>query len=220
MTIRRNAARQLDIDPLVPGRPADGPAASKREIICDAATRTFLREGYGASMDAVAAAAGVSKQTIYHHFGSKEALFRAIVEDLTGEFLNVLEECERVSDDPARTLSALARVFLSLVLSPKALALHRIVVCEAARFPDLAREVYDAGPGRTVSRLADWIERQDRRGLLKVADPKLAAEQFFGALVGQVQLRALLGLSRPQQRELERAAQHAVETFLRGHAVT
>lgn len=195
-------------------------ASSKQDAIREAATRVFLREGYGASMDVVAAEAGVSKQTVYHHFGSKEGLFRAIVEALSEDFLGVLVERERAGDDPATTLGELAHRFLSLLVAPSSLALYRMLVAEAPRFPDLAREFYGAGPGRAVRRLAAWLEEQDRRGRLAVPDPALSAEQFLGALVGHIQLRALLGLpAAPCRSDLRRAAAYAVEGFLRAHRV-
>lgn len=193
-------------------------APAKQDLIREAAKQVFLREGYGASMDLVAAEAGVSKQTVYHHFGSKEELFRTVVEALSEEFLTVLVEGRRVDDDPAETLHQLARRFLALVLAPSSLALHRMLVAEAPRFPDLARAVYAAGPAQAISRFAAYLEEQNRRGKLAVADPTLAAEQFFGGLTGQIQLRALLGVRAPSADEVGRAADNLVSGFLRAHA--
>ena len=193
-------------------------APPKQDVIREAAKRVFLREGYGASMDLVAAEAGVSKQTVYHHFGSKEGLFRAIVEGLSEEFLTVLVRSERIRECPAETLTELARRFLSLVMAPSSLALHRMLIAEAPRFPDLAREVYAAGPAQAARRLAAYLAEQDRRGRLVVADPELAAEQFLGALTGHVHLRAVLGIDEaPSREQCERIAAHAVESFLRAH---
>jgi TetR/AcrR family transcriptional regulator, mexJK operon transcriptional repressor len=193
-------------------------SAPKHDVILDAARRVFLREGYSASMDSVAAEAGVSKQTVYNHFGSKEGLFRAIVDHVSGELLDVLVEGDARAD-PAATLEAIARRFLNLLLAPSYLALHRMLVAEAPRFPDLAREIYLGGPARAASELALYLAQESRKGTLAVADPALAAEQFFGALVGHFQLRALLNpRDAPGEAEIEHAIGHAVRGFLRAQA--
>jgi TetR/AcrR family transcriptional regulator, mexJK operon transcriptional repressor len=193
-------------------------SAPKHDVILEAARRVFLREGYSASMDSVAAEAGVSKQTVYNHFGSKEGLFRAIVDHVSGELLDVLVEGDTRAD-PAATLEAVARRFLNLLLAPSYLALHRMLVAEAPRFPDLAREIYLGGPARAASELALYLAQESRNGTLAVADPALAAEQFFGALVGHFQLRALLNpRDAPGEAEVEHAIGHAVRGFLRAQA--
>lgn len=194
-------------------------ANPKHDVICDAARRVFLRDGYRASMDLVAAEAGVSKQTVYNHFGSKEGLFRAIIGACSEEFLTVLVEREPGRRDPGETLRQLGARFLGFVLDPASLALHRMLVAEAPRFPDLAAEVYGAGPGQAVRRLAAYLEQQHRRGTLVVPDPVLSAEQFLSSLMGHVHFRALLGVAEPSAAEVERAVNHAVATFLRAHAI-
>jgi TetR/AcrR family transcriptional regulator, mexJK operon transcriptional repressor len=196
-------------------RSATGP---KHDLILAAAERVFLREGYSASMDLVAAEAGVSKQTVYNHFVSKEGLFRAIVDDLSSDLLHVLVEGVSAGSDPAATLEALARRFLGLLLMPSSVAMHRMLVAEAPRFPDLAREIYIGGPARAVHELAGYLEEENRRGRLAVEDPMLAAEQFFGALRGNLQLRALFdGRATTGEAEIKRAITHAVRSFLCAH---
>jgi TetR/AcrR family transcriptional regulator, mexJK operon transcriptional repressor len=196
-------------------------SAPKHDAILDAAKRVFLREGYSASMDLVSAEAGVSKQTVYNHFASKEGLFRAIVDDLASGLLDVLVERVSTRADPARTLEVLARRFLTLLLMPSSLALHRMLVAEAPRFPDLAREIYAGGAARAVDELAGYLEEQSRRGTLAVEDPPVAAEQFFGALRGNLQLRTLLDpRDMPGEAEVQRALTHAVRSFLSAHAAT
>jgi hypothetical protein len=94
-----------------------------------------------------------------------------------------------------------------------------MLVAEAPRFPDLAREIYVGGAARAVEELATYLEDQTRRGTLAVDDPPLAAEQFFGALRGNLQVRALLNPGDiPTEAEIERALRHAVGGFLRAHA--
>jgi AcrR family transcriptional regulator len=194
------------------------PPRPKHDQIFEAGRRVFLRHGYRASMDRVAAEAGVSKQTVYKHFGSKEGLFRAIIEGCSEEFLTVLVERPAGAGDPGTTLRRLGERFLGLLLDPESVALHRMLVAEAPRFPDLAQEFYRAGPGRSVRRLAGYLEQQDRAGMLAVPDPVLSAEQFLGALTAHVHLRAVLGVAAASLDEVEAIVGHAVSSFLDAHA--
>lgn len=165
-------------------------------------------------MDTIAAEAGVAKQTIYNYFGSKDDLFRAIVSGLTEELFATLPR----GGSPSTVLRGLGLQFLTLMLRPSSLALHRMLVADAERFPDLARELYASGPLHAVRTLALWLEAETRQGTLRVADPFRAAEQFFGMLVGHMQLRALLCVEAdPPPLERELAVENAVSTFLRAH---
>jgi len=117
-------------------------AARKRAQIQRAAIAQFLQHGYaGTSIDDITAAARVSKQTVYKHFGGKEGLFLAIINDTVGEVLD--EFFDRMdlrfndSADLERELCAIARRFLSLLMRPELLALRRLVIGEANRFPQL-----------------------------------------------------------------------------------
>lgn len=198
------------------------PAGSKRDAIIEAGITVFLRAGYGrTSMDAVAREAGVSKQTIYHHFGSKDALFGAIIGHLVDRLLAPLAPSELAPGDMTIVLTALGRQFLALALSPAGLALHRVVVAEAPRFPELGRTAYQSGPRVAVETLADYLAGEARRGAIVLADPQLAAEQFFGSLLGHLHLRALLKVEeRPSAEAIERSIRHAVADFVAAHRPT
>jgi AcrR family transcriptional regulator len=196
-----------------------GPAGTKQGAIADAAIAVFLRFGYGrTSMDAVAREAGVSKQTIYHHFGSKEALFGAIVRDLADRMLAPLAPGELASGDVATVLTAVGHRILELALSPTGLALHRLIVAEATQFPELGRTTYESGPQVAVETLADYLAAAARRGTITVADPRLAAEQFIGMLLGHLHLRALFKVEEtPSADEIERSIRQAVADFTAAH---
>jgi TetR/AcrR family transcriptional regulator, mexJK operon transcriptional repressor len=188
----------------------------KHKAIRRAGIDVFLRLGYGsASMDLIAAGAGVSKQTVYNHFSSKEALFKAIIEDLTSALMAPLMAHDTANTPPERLLRSLGRDFLVLMLRPSSLALYRLIVAESARFPELGGDLYAVGAGRLIAMLADYLDRETRHGRLDVAEPELAAEQFIGMLSGRMQLRALLGVCEiPDEDELRRRADHAVSSFL------
>lgn len=195
-------------------------SARKRAAILDAATEVFLRDGYsGASMDEIAALSAVSKQTIYKHFGSKEALFVDIVASMTGDAGDIVHN--QIADlgpdeDLGDYLRAYAYRQLTVVLTPRLMQLRRLVIAEVGRFPDLAEALYTHGPRRAVGLLAAMIERLARRGLLTVDDP-LAAATNFNWLVMSAPLNAAMLLGDrgiPKPAELKRQAEDGVRVFL------
>ena len=195
-------------------------SARKRKAILEAARTLFLRNGYrGTSMDEIAAAAAVSKQTVYKHFADKESLFSEIVtstvkeagDTVHDEVLN-LQESGNVEAD----LRGLARRQLAMVMQPQILQLRRLVTAEAGRFPELGRTFYERGPGRTIAELATLFERLGTRGVLRLDDPHLAAEHF-NWLVMSIPLNQAMLLGHdesPPAADLDRYADAGVGAFL------
>ena len=196
------------------------PAASKRDAILVAATRVFLEQGYGAaSMDAIARAAGVSKQTIYAYFCGKAALFEATVLERSDRLLEPFPTETDCFHDPETALRAIALRFLGLILSPETVGRFRVIVAESGRFPELAEVFYRSGPDRVGGRLAAYLADLHRQGVLHVTDPRSAAVHFFGMVRGDLFLRQLLGLGDPPRgRELDRIVDGAVKAFLSAYA--
>jgi TetR/AcrR family transcriptional regulator, mexJK operon transcriptional repressor len=198
----------------------EGRTARKRRAIVEAATEAFLSGGFrGTSMDEIAAAAGVSKQTVYKQFADKQRLFVEVVTATTagaGDPVHDEVRALAATDDLAADLRALARRQLDLVLRPGVLRLRRLVIAEAARFPELGRAFHDHGAARTTAALADAFAALDARGALRVPDPEVAAEQFnWLVMAGPVNRAMLLGRDEaPDPAELDRRATEAVRTFL------
>jgi AcrR family transcriptional regulator len=192
----------------------------KRRAIVDAATAAFLDHGYGGtSMDAVAAAAGVSKQTVYQHFGDKQRLFRELIAATVQSASDpVYDEVRRLADSGRleKDLRDLARRLLTLVLQPTMMRLRRLVIAETRQFPDLGRIFYDLGPGRTIAALADAFAELTRQGRLNTPDATLAATQFNWLIMSApVNQAMLLGQdAAPATREINRWADSGVRTFL------
>jgi AcrR family transcriptional regulator len=120
----------------------------KRSAILDGAKTVFLRGGFGlATMDDVASAAGVGKQTVYRHFGSKEALFVGLVSSMcaqVGGFLDSAQD-EQSDDSPEVELRELGWVLAQSLISPDYLRLYRAIVAEAERLPELGQVFYENG---------------------------------------------------------------------------
>jgi AcrR family transcriptional regulator len=200
--------------------PDERRSARKRRLIVEAATAAFLEHGYrGTSMDAVAAAAGVSKQTVYQHFQDKQRLFREVIAATVQSAGDpVHDEVLRLRDSGRleKDLRDLARRLLALVLQPKMMRLRRLVIAEARQFPDMGQHFYELGPGRTIAALADAFAELTRQGRLTATDPHLAATQF-NWLIMAVPLNEIMLLGHdtaPSARQIGRWADDGVRTFL------
>ncbi|MGH8378765.1 MAG: TetR/AcrR family transcriptional regulator [Gammaproteobacteria bacterium] len=173
---------------------ADNEAAGgKREAILKAASKIFLETGFGAaSMDVIAGEAKVSKQTVYNHFGSKEELFAAMVRNTCDSMTLAFAEAAR-DGNPEKTLRTIAQRFMEATFSEDKLALHRTLMAEVPRFPELGRIFYRSGPAVIRQFLTDYFKEQNRRGTLKVDNPQVTAEQFI-SMVTSCRLRFELGV--------------------------
>jgi AcrR family transcriptional regulator len=195
-------------------------SARKRRAILDAATATFLSNGYlGTSMDEIAAVAQVSKQTVYKHFADKQSLFTEIVTSTVNEISDpVHDEVLQLADsgDLEADLRDLARRLVARVMQPRLLELRRLVIAEAGRFPELGRAFYERGPGRTITALTSVFERLAASGALRLDDPPLAAAHFNWLIMSAPINRAMMlgSDSIPSKRELNRTADAGVRVFL------
>ena len=189
----------------------------KVESILAAAKRAFLAAGFGAvSMDTIAREAGVSKATVYAHFGSKEELFGAVIERECEQYFKRFSAGELDRHDVRASLRILGRRFLELILSPDAIALHRIILGEVTRFPMLGEVFWRAGPERERVQIEGFLRSAAAAGALRLPDPRLAAEQFVSLVRADVQLRQLLRLeAKPTDCEIEIVVEGAVGTFIR-----
>lgn len=204
----------------------DGRSARKRRAIMTAATTAFLDHGYrGTSMDEIAAAAQVSKQTVYKHFADKRRLFTAIVtERVTAASGPVQIEVQRLGQagDLAGDLRALARHQLTSAMQSPVLRLRRLIIAEAGRFPELGRDFYEHGQQRTISALAESFAGLAGRGLLRVDDPYVAATHFnWLIMAGPMNAAMLLGRDEPPPSpEIDRWVAGGVSAFLAAYGAS
>jgi len=200
------------------GRLASGGA------IREAAARLFLEKGYqGTSMDDVAAAAQVSKQTIYTHFENKDTLFADLVlgnAETVDAFVATLGPALEAPGDLGPALRELARRYLHTVMRPEVLRLRRLVLGESGRFPELARTYYERVPGRVIAELTAIFARLAEAGRLNAKQPEVAAQQFAWLTLGLALDRAMFEPidAIALNGELDRIADAAVETFLAAYS--
>ena len=179
--------------PMRAGRPK---SEAKAEAILFAAAELFLSQGFqGTSMDAVAKRAGVSKQTVYSHFANKEELFKACIRAKVAGY--GFDEAALVEEENLRTaLLTIARRFVDLLFDPEVVAMHRVVMGEAASQPRIASLFFDSGPRQTRTAVCAFLQRQVAKGRLRIAEDKMmyAAVQLLNMAIGMYQLQLLLGL--------------------------
>lgn len=170
-----------------------------REALLEAAKLVFFRDGYGASLDAVASAAGVARQTLYNQFGSKARLFREVAKAVYERLLEpilVIEEKATLEE----TLTAYGRLYLAAAFDPEGVQLLRLTVAELHDFPDLGRTMQGIGAARALPVLIDYLASHGAARDLG-ADPAVVAEAFLGSLVGHARHRAMMGMSDPHEAE-------------------
>ncbi|MEV0792891.1 TetR/AcrR family transcriptional regulator [Kribbella sp. NPDC050459] len=201
---------------------SEGRTPRKRRAILAAATEVFLQHGYlGASMDEVAAKAGVSKQTVYKQFENKERLFTEIVLGTSDQLIDGLQqayaETLEGAADAREALRALAYRLLQSLTADGVLQLRRLVIAEADRFPEVCGAWFTSGFEKSLEALGQALHRLSERGLLReLDDPTLAAYQFAGLVMYKPMNRAMFAgtRQRPKPGELEGLADRAVDVFL------
>ena len=200
-------------------------SVDKRRSILDAAAPVFGEFGYErSSIDAIAAAAGVSKPTIYSHFGSKEQLFRESVAD-SARTLNAdsLAAVHVLDVRPAGWRPGLEKLALELSgcqRSECASALNRLVNAEVGRDPSVFRTVRAAGYEPIVQALAGRLAMLGNAGLLEVPDPVLAAKQFCALIHVDLPDLTALGTQPVADAVVRSSVISGLETFLRAYRVS
>ncbi|GAA2170476.1 TetR/AcrR family transcriptional regulator [Agrococcus versicolor] len=191
---------------------------AKRERILEAAEARFLEVGFDAvTMADIAVRADVAKQTLYAHFGSKEALFVELVTAITtgtGALVAAPDAPEGAA--AADVLAAHLRAQLDAVLRPRVLAVRRLVIGEVVRFPALAEALWQHGPRYGIARIATLLEVLADRGQLRLDDAHAAATQLNWLVMGEPVNAAMLRgeAALPDDAARARIVADAVRVFL------
>lgn len=198
------------------GRPAD---QAKREAILAAAARSFFEKGFAAtSIEQVAADAGVSKVTIYNHFGDKQALFAASVDRECATMRSSLELTSLPTGTLRQRLTAIAEAMVAFLTRDEMVQFDRRIAAETERDPTIGEAFLEAGPYRMRTAFAGLLDTMVASGELEIDDTALAVEQFVSMCKGMGDLERRFG--RPVDAELERKRiDGAVDVFCRAYAV-
>ncbi|MCS5496443.1 TetR/AcrR family transcriptional regulator [Cnuibacter physcomitrellae] len=206
-----------------PSARVDPRIVRSRELILDAALQHFLEHGFlEATVDGVAAEAGVAKRTVYNLYGSKDDLFRAVMHwatDTAARF--VADHVDVVEGSIAgasvdEELADFAVAHARAVVSPRVIAVRRLLVGEAMRFPDLAAEYFERVPSAVLAAISRRLRRLAEAGELSIDDAEMAAGHFAYLALGAPLDRALF-VGAPEQSALDRAARQGAAVFLRAY---
>jgi len=180
-----------------------------------AAEVIFLESGYAAaSMDAVAARAGVSKATIYVHFQNKRALFEAIVHRRTDAVFQALQLSDSRTD-VRRMLTDIALNFVTMILRDDTLSVYRVVLAETPHQPEVGEAFYHGGPAFTRHKVGEFFVSLEKRGLMDFTgtDPFMVADLFLAMLAGDAHIKALF-TAKPDEDRINRVIDTAVDLVL------
>jgi TetR/AcrR family transcriptional repressor of mexJK operon len=199
--------------------PTESRSDARRRAILAVARETFFERGYAAtSMSEIAARLGGSKGTLYNYFRSKEELFAAFMSETCQQraaaifdAMPPIGEVKSVRE----SLIDLGVSWLEFLLLDEMVALHRLVVAEAGRFPELGRMFYEGGPQRGELRFTDYFERAMAAGRLPPNDPHMVGQRLKDLVMSDVLLRKLwVVLEPPTAQELHNHVVRSVDIFL------
>ena len=187
----------------------------RREAIVEVAKRQFLDNGYAAtSMSAIAAELGGSKATLWSYFPSKEDLFAAVLDDATAAYRQQFADLLRPSKDMPSAVLQFTRSFMAKLTLPEPLRLHRLIVAESGRNPELGQLFFERAPAPTLALLRDFMADGMASGQLRQADPQLAADALTSLCLGGMHRRILWGAPTPSPEAVETEARNVTEIFM------
>ncbi|UUL82347.1 TetR/AcrR family transcriptional regulator [Sphingomonas qomolangmaensis] len=192
---------------------------ARRAAIVSAAREAFLEHGYAAtSMSTIATQLGGSKGTLWAYFPSKEDLFAAVLDEVTSNFRQNLDDTLRPEREYHATLLDFAERFLRKMLDPDSIRLHRLIIGESGRFPEIGRLFYARGPQIVMERLSRYIAGRMEAGDLRSEDPLQAAMHLIQLIQTQQNLRLWGIIGIPEPDEIRVHAEKALDLFDRAYA--
>lgn len=208
----------MNLDHDVTARRGRPKSEEKRQSISEAAAELFLREGYErCSMDSIAAAAGVSKQTVYSHFANKDELFRSCIAGKCQ--LYDLRVDPAAQPDLESGLASYADGLLRLISDPQAIKMWRLMMTEAECHPRVAEMFHETGPEESLASLTAFIEHH--RGRLDLDDAEAAARTFVALTEDLYQSRVLLGvIDKVGDEDRRRHVERVTSQFMRLYGKT
>lgn len=188
--------------------------------ILDGALKVFSEQGFsGATMDAVAGAAGITKPTLYQYFSSKQDLFKAMMAAERDDMLVSFgaPSAERMVEQ----LHDFAWAYADAVMRPELLSLARLIIGEAQRFPFVGEAYQQSGPDRVLEALMAYLTAQRDAGRLSFDDAELAAQDFWGLILSAPRTKALHEPENaPSKTEIARYVENGLKVFLKAYSTS
>ena len=191
---------------------------NKQNRALEAALKVFSEYGFqSATMEAIATEANLTKPTLYEYFGSKDELFKAMMLAPRDLMMLAFDEDD---DDYVSQLWAFAWTYVDTVMKPEFLSLARLIIGDAKRFVEIGRAYQDSGPDRVLEGLTKYMARQGTKKRLKIEDPELAAEDFWGLILSAPRNKALhIPDYAPSIHMLARYVHNGMKVFFRAYSV-
>ena len=188
--------------------------------ILNGALKVFAEQGFsGATMDAVAGAAGITKPTLYQYFSSKQDLFKAMMAAERDDML--VSFGDPSADRMVEQLHDFAWAYADTVMRPDLLSLARLIIGEAQRFPAIGEAYQQSGPDRVLEALMIYLTAQRVAGRLSFDDAELAAQDFWGLILSAPRTKALYEPeSAPSRSEIARYVENGLKVFLKAYSTT
>lgn len=192
--------------------------SEKRNRALDAALKVFSEKGYAsATMDAIAAKAGLTKPTLYSYFPSKDELFNEMMLAPRDNMLMAFDHAPQ--DCHVMQLWDFSWAYSKTVMQPEFLALARLVIADAQRSPELGKAYQASGPDRVLKGLAQFMTRQAQLDRLDIKDAELAAEDFWGLILSAPRNRALhVPDTRTSLKILSKYIHNGINVFLKAYS--
>ena len=159
----------------------------------------------------------VRRGPLYAYFSSKESLFTAVVTSECQRQAQILDSVEAEQLPIALALRQVGNWFLDFIIGSDVVALHRIVIAEAHRFPEFGRIFFECGPVKVRSMIAAFLNRPAIRRELNIPNTEVAAEIFLSLIKGQFQTCSALGFAPPSASERIEWVNMVVDFWMAGY---
>lgn len=192
----------------------------RRQEIVALVAPLFLDRGYEqVTIDDIVARIGGSKRTLYEKFQGKAGLFEIVIKEYCASVHRDLFKGVEQHASIEKQLVAIGTHFLNLILDPKILEQHRLMVSMGRNFPSVAQMFFESGPQRAYRLIAEWIERQQKAGKIGPGNSVVMAELFLDMLTGKHQLALLTSsFETTSPQAIAATVKAAAKVFLHGVA--
>ncbi len=200
-----------------PGRPTRKQAEARNDELLDKALDLFLENGFErTTIEAITAAVGMAKRTVYARYGDKETLFRTALQRAIADWIVPIDRLrEAESDDFEASLLAIGRILVANVLNPQGLRLMRITNAESIRQPEIGDYTVRLGTGPTVEYLSELFNRRLPGHFAEEGEVGAIAYAFLHLVVGGPASITAWGVKLTEE-DVERQTRYGVRLFLHG----